>query len=259
MEPQNVSFIDTSQTGSERASQERDRYSQDRDRLSQDRDRHSQDRERPTSLSQHRSSVRSNRMRGADNNGSEDESPTSERLKRMSIGSGSRTYRITGDGSSPTRPTVGTKTFRVPTKRGQPVHDDSDLPQPSMHQRSLSPLYQPERDDTTSNDELMADIKTEPLNECVKPEKGFYISFDGDVPTKPKPLLRPKKFTRKSSQPATPMPTPSNEDFSVVSVSGQLLCALCCMLKLPYFLNQSYAACTLFLFANFDSYYKIFS
>ncbi|KAF2367765.1 CKK domain [Trinorchestia longiramus] len=212
MEPQNVSFIDTSQSGgsaSERASQER---------------------ERPSTLpQQQRSSINSssnnvnNRGRSghADSGDGEDDSPTAERLKRLSIGSGSRTYRILGDGSSPTRPTVGTKTFRVPTKRGTPVYDDSEIPQPAAHQRSLSPLYQPEKDDpATSNDELVADIKTEPLNDCAKPEKGFYISFDGDVPTKPKPLLRPKKFTRKSSTPATPAPTPCNEDFSVISDSN---------------------------------------
>jgi len=44
---------------------------------------------------------------------------------------------------------------------------------------------------------------------------GFYISFDDDAPVKPKPPLRTKKFTRKtssSSQPTTPLSTPSRED-----------------------------------------------
>ena len=196
MEPQNVSFIDSSQgqhNSSERGSQERDKRSPAPDNRS--------------------SYSNSNQNRGSVSGGGEaDGSPTTERLKRMSIGSGSRTYRITGDGTSPTRPAVTKKTYRVPTKRGTPIHDDADLPQPMPQQRSLSPLYQPETDGTLSPTEPTVDLKTEPLVDGAKPDKGFYISFDGDAPVKPKPPLRTKKFVRKSSTPTTPVSTPSKEE-----------------------------------------------
>lgn len=226
MEPQNVSFIDSSGSVNSPSSHQ---YSSN-DRRSLDRDGNSLHQQQRTSLSSNRSSTSGGNTSGNCGNtsgnasgtggGGDDDSPTTERLKRLSIGSGSRTYRITGEGGSPTRPTVGTKTFRVPTKRGTPVHDDADLPQPRPHQRSLSPPYRADTEDTvTSPDEHGVDLKTEPLADGAKPDKGFYISFDADAIIKPKPQLRTKKFTRKSSTPSTPASTPSKEDFPVVSVS----------------------------------------
>ncbi|XP_042887517.1 uncharacterized protein LOC122263224 isoform X3 [Penaeus japonicus] len=139
----------------------------------------------------------------------------SERFKRLSITSGSKTYRISHEPGSPTRPSLGVKTFRVPTKKGTPIYDDVDLPQPTPPHRSITPPYQ----DTYRQAEEEEDnysIKTEPLD-GPKPEKGFYISFDGDsAPRKPKPQLRTKKMSRKNSSPSTPASTPSREELPVV-------------------------------------------
>lgn len=148
---------------------------------------------------------------------------TSDKFKRLSITSGSKTYRISHEPGSPTRPSLGVKTFRVPTKRGTPVYDDIDLPQPAPPQRSRTPPYHHDsggHDD--DEDELF--IKAEPLQEGPRGDKGFYISFDSDTgPRKPKPQLRNKKMYRKNSSPSTPATTPSREDLPVVPVSTKHL------------------------------------
>ncbi|XP_042234616.1 uncharacterized protein LOC121874529 isoform X5 [Homarus americanus] len=143
---------------------------------------------------------------------------TSDKLKRLSITSGSKTYRISHEPGSPTRPSLGVKTFRVPTKKGTPVYDDVDLPQPAPPQRSRTPPYHQDfGGHDYDEDEL--DIKAEPLQEGPKVDKGFYISFESDiVPRKPKPQLRTKKMSRKNSSPSTPATTPSREDLPVVPV-----------------------------------------
>ncbi|XP_069186002.1 uncharacterized protein Patronin [Procambarus clarkii] len=143
----------------------------------------------------------------------------SDKLKRLSISSGSKTYRISHEPGSPTRPSLGVKTFRVPTKKGTPIYDDVDLPQPAPPQRSRTPPYHQDSgghdDDDDDDDEL--DIKAEPLQEGPKVDKGFYISFDSDTgPRKPKPQLRNKKMARKNSSSSTPATTPSREDLPVV-------------------------------------------
>lgn len=137
-------------------------------------------------------------------------SDPSEKLKRLSISSGSKTYRITHEPGSPTRPSIGVKTFRVPTKKGMPVYDDVDLPQPSPPHRSLTPPYRPEDDDDL-------EVKAEPLQDGPKGDQGFYISFETNgAPRKPKPQLRAKKMSRKSSNPPTPATTPSREEPPVI-------------------------------------------
>ncbi|KAK7069879.1 hypothetical protein SK128_011064, partial [Halocaridina rubra] len=139
----------------------------------------------------------------------ENNDPTGK-LKRLSITSGSKTYRITHEPGSPTRPSIGVKTFRVPTKKGMPVYDDVDLPQPSPPHRSLTPPYRPE-----DEDEL--DVKTEPLQDGPRGDQGFYISFETNGgPRKPKPQLRAKKMSRKSSNPSTPATTPSKEELPIL-------------------------------------------
>ncbi|XP_064106006.1 uncharacterized protein LOC135215372 isoform X4 [Macrobrachium nipponense] len=137
-------------------------------------------------------------------------SDPSEKLKRLSISSGSKTYRITHEPGSPTRPSIGVKTFRVPTKKGMPVYDDVDLPQPSPPHRSLTPPYRPEDDDDL-------EVKAEPLQDGPKGDQGFYISFETNgAPKKPKPQLRAKKMSRRSSNPPTPATTPSREEPPVI-------------------------------------------
>lgn len=155
---------------------------------------------------------------------------TNDKFKRLSITSGSKTYRISHEPGSPTRPSIGVKTFRVPTKKGMPVLDDVDLPQPTPLQRSRTPPYHHEPYTNDDDDEL--NIKAEPLQEGSKGDKGFYISFDGDTaPRKPKPLLRNKKMSRKNSSPSTPATTPSKEDLPTVPVS------ICIVVLSSYVLN----------------------
>lgn len=141
-----------------------------------------------------------------------------DKFKRLSITSGSKTYRISHEPGSPTRPSLGVKTYRVPTKRGTPVVDNVDLPQPAPPQRSRTPPYH--HDNGNEEDDTDMCVKAEPLQEGVKGDKGFYISFDGDSgPRKPKPQLRSKKMSRKNSSPSTPATTPSREDLPVIPVS----------------------------------------
>lgn len=147
-----------------------------------------------------------------------DDSDMNDKFKRLSITSGSKTYRISHEPGSPTRPSLGVKTYRVPTKRGTPVIDNVDLPQPAPPQRSRTPPY---HQDNGNEDDDDLNIKAEPLQEGVKGDKGFYISFDSDSgPRKPKPQLRSKKMSRKNSSPSTPATTPSKEDLPVIPVSS---------------------------------------
>merc|ERR1712128_418493 len=43
-------------------------------------------------------------------------------------------------------------------------------------------------------------MKTEVLKETGDPSKGFVISFDDDSPVKPKPKLKPRRMSKKSSR-----------------------------------------------------------
>ncbi|KAK8401536.1 hypothetical protein O3P69_001012 [Scylla paramamosain] len=147
-----------------------------------------------------------------------DDSDMNDKFKRLSITSGSKTYRISHEPGSPTRPSLGVKTYRVPTKRGTPVIDNVDLPQPAPPQRSRTPPY---HQDNGNEDDDELNIKAEPLQEGVKGDKGFYISFDSDSgPRKPKPQLRSKKMSRKNSSPSTPATTPSKEELPVIPSSA---------------------------------------
>lgn len=87
-------------------------------------------------------------------------------IKALHITSGSRTYRI----PSPTRPTISHNSFQK--------HEPEELPQSKM----------------------ASDIGiSQPVDSG--PEKGFYISFDGDTqPKRPKPPLRMKRSPKKERQ-----------------------------------------------------------
>ena len=177
-----------------------------------------------------------------DQNSEDNLGDMNNKLKRMSISSGNRTYRITNDNTSPTRPSIGTKTFRVPTKKGKPVHDDADLPQPSLVNRSFSPAYASDELDDDENE----DIKAKPLQDGVSADKGFYISFDdGETPKKPKPPLRSKKMTaRKTSAPSTPLTTPNREESPFIPVRS-------------YIFNFNYKFCNI-VFLVHECYFNIF-
>lgn len=88
-----------------------------------------------------------------------------QRIPRLHITSGSRTYRI----SSPTKTTPSRNSFQ---------------PHSSLREASPSPSATPATDFT-------------PLDPADAGEKGFYISFDNDGPKKPKPALRVKRSPKK--------------------------------------------------------------
>ncbi|XP_029167785.1 patronin-like isoform X2 [Nylanderia fulva] len=85
-------------------------------------------------------------------------------IRGLNITSGSRTYRI----PSPTRPTISQNSFQ---------------PHPSLRETSRS-----------------ATPDVTPLDSTDVGEKGFYISFDNDVPKKPKPTLRVKRMSPKKER-----------------------------------------------------------
>ncbi|XP_070152384.1 patronin isoform X3 [Polyergus mexicanus] len=87
-------------------------------------------------------------------------------IRGLNITSGSRTYRI----PSPTRPAISQNSFQ---------------PHPSLREMISSRSATP-------------DIT--PLDSTDAGEKGFYISFDNDVPKKPKPTLRVKRMSPKKER-----------------------------------------------------------
>ncbi|KAK2582392.1 hypothetical protein KPH14_004717 [Odynerus spinipes] len=100
-------------------------------------------------------------------------------IRGLHITSGSRTYRI----PSPTRPSISRNSFQ---------------PHPSLREATPSPSNTPE---------------VTPLDPTDAGEKGFYISFDNDVPKKPKPTLRVKRNSPKKERSVSSYI--EHEDFSV--------------------------------------------
>ncbi|KAG7199626.1 hypothetical protein KM043_014228 [Ampulex compressa] len=99
-------------------------------------------------------------------------------IRGVHITSGSRTYRI----PSPTRPSISRNSFQ---------------PHPSLRERTPSPSPAAE---------------VTPLDPTDAGEKGFYISFDNDIPKKPKPTLRLKRMSPKKER-SEPSYT-EHEDFA---------------------------------------------
>ncbi|XP_015182335.1 PREDICTED: patronin isoform X1 [Polistes dominula] len=100
-------------------------------------------------------------------------------IRGLHITSGSRTYRI----PSPTRPSISRNSFQ---------------PHPSLREATPSPSRTPE---------------VTPLDPTDAGEKGFYISFDNDVPKKPKPTLRLKRTSPKKEKSVSSYI--EHEDFTV--------------------------------------------
>ena len=111
-----------------------------------------------------------------------------ERLSQLNISSGSKTYRVHSDkepSPSPTRPSRPTisSTFKQQRRSsgehgGGAVSGPSSLQAPSM---------------TEEEAETLAMMKTERLKDDADAAKGFVISFDDEVPKKPKPQLKPRR------------------------------------------------------------------
>ena len=142
-----------------------------------------------------------------DTNGSYTEprsdSNLSERLKRLNISRGDKTYRIQlhADGREPTtieessvsrpssRPTISS-TFKERRRESSEGSGPGSLSGPGS-------ITQPAVQTKLTDEEIstLNSMKTEVLKETGDPSKGFVISFDDDAPVKPKPVLRPKRLS----------------------------------------------------------------
>ena len=142
------------------------------------------------------------------------ESNLSERLKRLNISRGDKTYRIQlhADGREPTtldsespaslgssgrpgsRPTISS-TFKERRRESSEGSGPASLSGPgSMSQPAVQTKLTDEEINTLNS------MKTEVLKETGDPTKGFVISFDDDAPVKPKPVLRPKRLSTGSKK-----------------------------------------------------------
>ena len=136
------------------------------------------------------------------------ESNLTERLKRLNISRGDKTYRIQlhADGREPTqidsdsssrpssRPTISS-TFKERRRESGESSGPGSLSGPgSMN----TPAVQTKLTDEEIN--TLNSMKTEVLKETGDPSKGFVISFDDDAPVKPKPVLRPKRLSSSSKK-----------------------------------------------------------
>ena len=138
------------------------------------------------------------------------DSNLSERLSRLNISRGDKTYRVQlhADGREPTaldqqvtsprpssRPTISS-TFKE-RRRGS-----SEGSGPGSMSGPGSLPHTPAVQSKLSVEEIDAlnTMKTEVLKETGDPAKGFVISFDDDSPIKPKPVLKPRRMSKKGSR-----------------------------------------------------------
>ena len=138
------------------------------------------------------------------------DSNLSERLSRLNISRGDKTYRVQlhADGREPTaleqhlsstrsttRPTISS-TFKE-RRRGS---SEGSGPGSMSGPGSLS--HTPTVQSKLSVEEIDAlnTMKTEVLRETGDPAKGFVISFDDDSPIKPKPVLKQRRMSKKGSR-----------------------------------------------------------
>merc|ERR1719509_573184 len=135
------------------------------------------------------------------------DSNLSERLSRLNISRGDKTYRVQlhADGREPTaleqqatsprpstRPTISS-TFKERRRGSSEGSGPGSLSGPGSIPAVQSKLSVEEID-------ALNTMKTEVLNETGDPAKGFVISFDDDSPIKPKPVLKPRRMSKKGSR-----------------------------------------------------------
>merc|ERR550519_3309612 len=136
------------------------------------------------------------------------DSSLSDRLSRLNISRGDKTYRVQlhADGREPTcvaavtsppsparttRPTISS-TFKE-RRRGSGEASGAS----SMSGPASVPTVQNKM--TEEEAETLGNMKTEVLKETADPSKGFVISFDDETPKKPKPVLKQRRFSKKNS------------------------------------------------------------
>ena len=141
-----------------------------------------------------------------------------DRLARLSLTRGDKTYRVQlhADGREPTtvqetsptawkntnRPTISS-TFKE-RRRGS---NESGTGPMSLSGPNSLPSSAIQNKMTDEEVETLNNMKTELLNETGDPSKGFVISFDDDPKVKPKPVLKERKFSKR-----TPKEDPSSSD-----------------------------------------------
>ena len=128
----------------------------------------------------------------------EDNKPANltERLSRLNITSGSKTYRVLSDGkdSSPSPTRSGRPTISSAFKQSRKGSGGESGPSSLRSNSGRLDLTEEEQETLTT-------MKTERLKDDADASKGFVISFDDDAPKKPKPELKPRRLSsaKKSS------------------------------------------------------------
>eukprot|EP00092_Neocalanus_flemingeri_P035023 GFUD01038111.1.p1 GENE.GFUD01038111.1~~GFUD01038111.1.p1 ORF type:complete len:1437 (-),score=321.88 GFUD01038111.1:947-4795(-) len=137
------------------------------------------------------------------------DSNLSERLKRLNISRGDKTYRVQlhADGREPTaldealsptrstsRPTISS-TFKERRRGSSEGSGPASMSGPGS-------ITTPSVQTKLTDEELDAlnTMKTEVLKETGDPSKGFVISFDDDSPVRPKPVLKQRRMSKKNSR-----------------------------------------------------------
>ena len=122
-------------------------------------------------------------------------SELSNRLSRLNITSGSKTYRVLSDDKesspSPTRnnrPSISSA-FKQ-TRKGSGGEGASSGGPSSLRSNSGQPNL------TEEEQRALENMKTERLKDDADATKGFVISFDDDTPKKPKPELKTRRISQ---------------------------------------------------------------
>merc|ERR1711892_414546 len=141
---------------------------------------------------------------------SRSDSNLSERLKRLNISRGDKTYRVQlhADGREPTTvdeavsPTRSTSRPTISSTFKERRRESSEGSGPGSMSGPGSITQTPSVQTKLTDEEIDAlnTMKTEVLKETGDPSKGFVISFDDDSPVKPKPKLKPRRMSKKSSR-----------------------------------------------------------
>jgi calmodulin-regulated spectrin-associated protein len=135
------------------------------------------------------------------------DSNLSERLARLNISRGDKTYRVQlhADGREPTalspeprsRPTISStfKERRRGSNEGGVAGSGGNSGPASMSGPGSLPSTAVQTKLTEEEIETLNNMKTEVLRETGDPSKGFVISFEDDTPVRPKPVLKERRLS----------------------------------------------------------------
>jgi hypothetical protein len=151
------------------------------------------------------------KLMAASNPSARSDSTLSERLARLNISRGDKTYRVQlhADGREPTalspeprsRPTISStfKERRRGSNEGGVVGSGGNSGPASMSGPGSLPSSAVQTKLTEEEIETLNNMKTEVLRETGDPSKGFVISFEDDAPVRPKPVLKERRLSNKKN------------------------------------------------------------